>query len=167
MSKRFRKQSASAVSVLLASSMLMTACGGSTPAEQPAAAPAKTDTAPAKSEPAAAPAAGSTEYDQALAGKFKGTKVTMFGPFTDADQVKFETSIKEFEGKTGIDIQYEGSKEFEATISIRVDGGNAPDIADFPQPGLLGSFAKKGKVIDVNKVMDVNAAEEELQRLLD
>ncbi|AFH62732.1 ABC transporter substrate-binding protein [Paenibacillus caseinilyticus] len=157
MSKRFRKQSASAVSVLLASSMLMTACGGSTPAEQPAAAPAKTDTAPAKSEPAAAPAAGSTEYDQALAGKFKGTKVTMFGPFTDADQVKFETSIKEFEGKTGIDIQYEGSKEFEATISIRVDGGNAPDIADFPQPGLLGSFAKKGKVIDVNKVMDVNA----------
>ncbi|MGF7032346.1 alpha-glucoside transport system substrate-binding protein [Paenibacillus mucilaginosus] len=157
MSKRFRKQSASAVSVLLASSMLMTACGGSTPAEQPAAAPAKTDTAPAKSEPAAAPAAGSTEYDQALAGKFKGTKVTMFGPFTDADQVKFETSIKEFESKTGIDIQYEGSKEFEATISIRVDGGNAPDIADFPQPGLLGSFAKKGKVIDVNKVMDVNA----------
>ncbi|AEI44487.1 ABC transporter substrate-binding protein [Paenibacillus mucilaginosus] len=157
MSKRFRKQSASAVSVLLASSMLMTACGGGTPAEQPAAAPAKTDTAPAKSEPAAAPAAGSTEYDQALAGKFKGTKVTMFGPFTDADQVKFETSIKEFESKTGIDIQYEGSKEFEATISIRVDGGNAPDIADFPQPGLLGSFAKKGKVIDVNKVMDVNA----------
>lgn len=81
----------------------------------------------------------------------------MFGPFTDADQVKFETSIKEFESKTGIDIQYEGSKEFEATISIRVDGGNAPDIADFPQPGLLGSFAKKGKVVDVNKVMDVNA----------
>ncbi|WP_426454443.1 ABC transporter substrate-binding protein [Paenibacillus sp. S-38] len=157
MSKRFRKPSASAVSVLLASSMLVTACGGNAPAE-PSSAPAKTDPAPAKTEqPAAAPAAGSSEYDQALAGKFKGTKVTMFGPFTDADQVKFETSIKEFESKTGIDIQYEGSKEFEATISIRVDGGNAPDIADFPQPGLLGSFAKKGKVVDVNKVMDVNA----------
>ncbi|GJM77700.1 hypothetical protein HMSSN139_01960 [Paenibacillus sp. HMSSN-139] len=55
----------------------------------------------------------------------------MFGPFVDADQVKFETSIKDFEEKTGIDIQYEGSKEFEATINVRVDGGNAPDIADF------------------------------------
>jgi len=89
-----------------------------------------------------------------MAGKFKGTKVKMFGPFTDADQVKFENSIKSFEEKTGIDIQYEGSKEFEATISIRVDGGNAPDIADFPQPGLLGTFAKKGKVIDVTKFLD-------------
>ncbi|MCZ8521819.1 MULTISPECIES: ABC transporter substrate-binding protein [Paenibacillus] len=162
MSKRLGKKSMSAVSVLLASSMLMTACGGNAPAAEPAGgttAPAAKDTQPAKTDPAAAPApaAGSTEYDQALAGKYKGTKVTMFGPFTDADQVKFETSIKEFESKTGIDIQYEGSKEFEATISIRVDGGNAPDIADFPQPGLLGSFAKKGKVIDVNKVMDAGA----------
>ncbi|PGT81492.1 ABC transporter substrate-binding protein [Bacillus sp. AFS040349] len=78
----------------------------------------------------------------------------MFGPFTDADQVKFEDSIKEFEEKTGIDIQYEGSKEFEATISIRVEGGNPPDIADFPQPGLLSTFAKQGNVIDVSTFMD-------------
>lgn len=63
--------------------------------------------------------------------------------------MKFNESIKEFEEKTGIDIQYEGSKEFEATISVRVNGGNAPDIADFPQPGLLKNFVKEGKVIDV------------------
>jgi alpha-glucoside transport system substrate-binding protein len=43
---------------------------------------------------------------------------------------------------TGITIQYEGSKEFEASIAIRVDGGNPPDIADFPQPGLLENFVK-------------------------
>ena len=92
----------------------------------------------------------------ALKGEYKGTKVTMFGPFVDADQVKFENSIKDFEEKTGIDIQYEGSKEFEATINIRVDGGNAPDIADFPQPGLLASIAKTGKVIDLNHILDIN-----------
>ncbi|MCM3042583.1 ABC transporter substrate-binding protein [Paenibacillus motobuensis] len=92
----------------------------------------------------------------ALKGEYKGTKVTMFGPFVDADQVKFENSIKDFEEKTGIDIQYEGSKEFEATINIRVDGGNAPDIADFPQPGLLASIAKTGKVIDLNNILDIN-----------
>lgn len=98
--------------------------------------------------------------EKAYAGEYEGTTVTMFGPFTDADQVKFEDSIKEFEEKTGIDIQYEGSKEFEATISIRVDGGNAPDIADFPQPGLLASFAEQGKVIDVRTFLD----EEELKQ---
>ncbi|MCM3162109.1 ABC transporter substrate-binding protein [Metabacillus litoralis] len=95
-----------------------------------------------------------TYLERAYAGEFDGTKVTMFGPFTDADQVKFEDSIKEFEEKTGIDIQYEGSKEFEATISIRVEGGNPPDIADFPQPGLLSTFAKQGNVIDVSTFMD-------------
>jgi alpha-glucoside transport system substrate-binding protein len=73
----------------------------------------------------------------------------MFGPFGDADEVKFNESIKAFEEKTGIDIVYEGSKEFEATISVRVNGGNAPDIADFPQPGLLRGFVRDGKVIDV------------------
>jgi alpha-glucoside transport system substrate-binding protein len=92
----------------------------------------------------------------AYAGKFKGKVVTMAGPFVDNDAVKFDMSIKAFEDKTGIDIEYEGSKEFEASIAIRVNGGNAPDIADFPQPGLLENFVKTGKVVDLNKVLDMN-----------
>ncbi len=85
----------------------------------------------------------------------RGKTVTMAGPFVDNDAVKFEQSIKGFEEMTGIDIVYEGSKEFEASIAIRIDGGNPPDIADFPQPGLLSTFVKKGKVIDLNKVLDM------------
>ncbi|WP_053228311.1 ABC transporter substrate-binding protein [Spirochaeta cellobiosiphila] len=81
--------------------------------------------------------------------------VTMAGPFTDNDAVKFEESIKAFEEETGIDIQYEGSKEFEASISVRIEGGNPPDIADFPQPGLLENFVKTGKVIDLSKTLDM------------
>lgn len=101
-----------------------------------------------------------TYLERAYNGEFDGTTVTMFGPFTDVDQVKFEESIKDFEDKTGIDIQYEGSKEFEATISIRVEGGNPPDIASFPQPGLLSTFAKQGNVIDVSTFMDVDKLKE-------
>ena len=37
-------------------------------------------------------------------------------------------------------FKYIGDKEFEGRISISVDAGAAPDIADFPQPGLLASF---------------------------
>jgi alpha-glucoside transport system substrate-binding protein len=92
----------------------------------------------------------------AFAGKFKGKIVTMTGPFVDNDAIKFDQSMKSFEEKTGISIRYEGSKEFEASIAIRVDGGNPPDIADFPQPGLLDNFVKKGKVVDLNKVLDMN-----------
>ena len=86
----------------------------------------------------------------------KGKVVTMSGPFVDSDAVKFEMAVKAFEERTGIDIQYEGSKEFEASIAIRIEGGDAPDIADFPQPGLLDSFVKKGYVVDLNKALDMN-----------
>ncbi|OQY35490.1 MAG: ABC transporter substrate-binding protein [Spirochaetaceae bacterium 4572_59] len=85
----------------------------------------------------------------------RGTVVTMAGPFVDSDAVKFEEAVKHFEEMTGIDIQYEGSKEFEASIGISVEGGNPPDIADFPQPGLLNNFVKKGYVVNLNDVLDM------------
>jgi len=87
---------------------------------------------------------------QALAGELEGTVVTMFGPFTDEDEIRFNDSVAAFEEATGIDIQYEGSNEFETTISVRVDAGDPPDIADFPQPGLLANFVSGGSVIDVS-----------------
>lgn len=86
---------------------------------------------------------------------FAGKVVTMTGPFVDNDAAKFDASVKAFEEKTGIDIQYTGSKEFEASIGIAIEGGNAPDIVDFPQPGLLANFARKGYIVDLNKVLDM------------
>jgi alpha-glucoside transport system substrate-binding protein len=144
--------------ISLAFVMILTGCASKkaveTAAPEATMAPKPSTKAEATVAPPAAAVQGS-ELADALTGKFKGTKVSMFGPFADADQKKFEESIKDFEAKTGIDIQYEGSKEFEATIGVRVDGGNPPDIADFPQPGLLASFAKKDKVIDLNKTFDM------------
>ena len=93
------------------------------------------------------------ELADALAGKFKGTTVTAFGAFADADEVKFNENVKAFEEATGIDIQYESSKQFEATISTRVDAGNVPDLVDFPQPGLMGNLARTGKLVDVTTYM--------------
>jgi alpha-glucoside transport system substrate-binding protein len=103
-----------------------------------------------KAEMAEAPAADDPYTE------VRGTVVTMAGPFVDNDAIKFEESIKAYEEMTGIDIQYEGSKEFEASIRIRVEGGDAPDIVDFPQPGLLKNFAAKGFVVDLNDTLDMN-----------
>lgn len=96
----------------------------------------------------------SAELTSACAGDLAGTTVTMSGPFTDEDEVKFNTSVAEFESWTGIDIQYTGSKEFEAVITAAVEGGAAPDIVDFPQPGLLKGFVEDGYVIDVSTFLD-------------
>lgn len=134
--------------LMLSFTMILSACGGTKEAGPSTEPPANNGGDKGTETPAGTP------LEKALNGEYKGTKVTMFGPFVDADQKKFEESIKDFEAKTGIDIQYEGSKEFEATINVRVDGGNAPDIADFPQPGLLASIAKTGKVVDLKNVLD-------------
>jgi alpha-glucoside transport system substrate-binding protein len=134
--------------------LVATACGGSSASASPAASVA----APSVAAPSvAAPSAAGSFLERALAGEFKGKHVTATGPFVDQDAVKFNATMKDFTDKTGIIIDYAGSKQFEAVISAEVDGNNAPDIADFPQPGLLASFAKGGKVIDLTTKLDQTA----------
>lgn len=96
----------------------------------------------------------SKELESACKGDLAGKTVTMTGPFTAADEVKFNASVKDFESWTGIDIKYSGTKEFEAAIRASVEGGAPPDVVDFPQPGLLKDFAKQGKVIDLSTVLN-------------
>ncbi len=151
-----------ALSLMLMVSFVLSACG---PAATPAPAPTQAAAQPA--QPAAKPtdvpaqpaqpAGTGSALDRALAGEFKGTKVTATGPFVDADAQKFDATVADFEAKTGIDIQYQGSKEFEASIKAAMDAGNAPDIIDFPQPGLLAAFARQGKIIDVSKFLNLDA----------
>ena len=133
------------LAILLLATLVLTACATPTATEVPAteapAAPTQTFKA-------------GQELTDAYAGKYNGTVVTMQGPFTDADAVKFDNSVKAFEDATGIDIQYTGSKEFEANISIIVEGGDAPDIVDFPQPGLLKSLVAKGYGVDLTNVIN-------------
>ncbi len=152
---------AAATSAAATTAAATTAAGATTAAATTAAATtAAATTAAAGTATTAAAATGPTDYSKvgqelvdAFAGKYKGTKVTMFGPFTADDEVKFNNSMKSFKDATGIDIQYTGSKDFETTINVRVEGGNPPDIADFPQPGLMASIAKSGKIIDANKMV--------------
>ncbi len=178
------------LSLSLAVALALAACGPAAtpapteaPAEQPTTAPEPTE-APAE-EPTEAPAEEPTEAPagatlegvdapegsflaRALAGEFAGTTVTATGPFVDADAEKFDATIAAFEEATGIDIQYQGSKEFEASIRTRVDAGDAPDIVDFPQPGLLATFVAQGSVVDIGPALEeVNASERYNQSWLD
>ena len=79
--------------------------------------------------------------------------VKIFGAFVDTDAERFEASMAPFEERTGIDVQYEGSADFESLITVRVEGGDAPDIAAFPQPGLMAEFVRSGDIVDLNSFM--------------
>ena len=79
-------------------------------------------------------------------GTHDGAEVSIYSPIRDVEADLLEESWAEFVDCTGIDISYEGSGEFEAQLNVRVDGGNAPDIAFFPQPALMARFVESGDV---------------------
>ncbi|MFD8640028.1 ABC transporter substrate-binding protein [Streptomyces zaomyceticus] len=79
-------------------------------------------------------------------GEHPGTEVTVYAENRDREADLFEDTWADFAYCTGIDVRYEGDGEFEARIQLRVDGGNAPDVAFFPQPGLLERFAREGRL---------------------
>ncbi|MGW2252755.1 ABC transporter substrate-binding protein [Kitasatospora sp. NPDC001660] len=76
-----------------------------------------------------------------------GTTVTMFASILSPESDNLEKSWAEFGKCTGIRISYEGSNDFESQLPVRVAGGNAPDFAIIPQPGLLAQMVKSGKVV--------------------
>ncbi|MFF5623871.1 ABC transporter substrate-binding protein [Microbacterium sp. LWH10-1.2] len=71
------------------------------------------------------------------------TTVTIYGTIVDDEAKLLQKSWADFEKKNNIDIKYEGSQDFETQLGTRAQGGNPPDIAIFPQPGLFADFASR------------------------
>ena len=66
-----------------------------------------------------------------------GTSINYYTVITAPEDVPYIETFKQFTECTGATVNYEGSKEFEAQIGVRVSSGNPPDVAVFPQPGLM------------------------------
>jgi len=96
----------------------------------------------------------SKELESACKGEMAGKIVTVGGTQDGNDATQFQNSFKEFEDWTGITVAYNGGKQFEGVIAAEVAGGQAPDLADFPQPGLVEQFSKQGKIVDISTFMN-------------
>jgi len=81
-------------------------------------------------------------------GDLKGKTISVYTSIVAPEDKPHIDSYKPFEDCTGAKVTYEGSKEFEAQLKVRVEAGNPPDIAYVPQPGLLQTLVKNfpGKV---------------------
>ncbi|MFT2817189.1 ABC transporter substrate-binding protein [Leifsonia sp. A12D58] len=86
-------------------------------------------------------------------------EVTVYGTIADTEADLLEQSWAQWEKDNNIDIKYESSKEFEAQISIRAQGGNAPDLAIFPQPGLMADLATRGYLKPASAEVEANVDE--------
>jgi alpha-glucoside transport system substrate-binding protein len=79
-------------------------------------------------------------------GKHDGKTVSLYTTIVDIEGTHLESTFDPFEECTGVTVKYEGSKEFETQIGVRAKAGNPPDIAIFPQPGLLTDQARAGNL---------------------
>ena len=142
----------------IVASLVIVACGGDDEDT--------TEGTDASSETTAA--AGGTETTAAEGGSdttaasgekpFDGTTVTIMSSIRDVEAERLETAWASFEEETGIDIVHEGTATFEDDLKLRVDGGDAPDLAFIPQPGLLNTLATDGKVVPLADLADDVAA---------
>lgn len=95
--------------------------------------------------------------DFGVYGKYSGAKVSIYTSITNPELAFYVDSLKKFEQCTGIAVEFQGTKDFETALRTKVEGNNAPDIALFPQPGLLAKFASDGTLKGASKAVTEEA----------
>jgi alpha-glucoside transport system substrate-binding protein len=122
---------------------------------------------------AAAAAAGSLLLGGCLSsnGKTAGTQgansntgknITMIVAFSGSQFTDFKASLMPYAKSQGINLTLTSDSNFNTDIVNKVNSGNEPDIAMFPQPGILLQLAKQGKVADLDNILDVSKLKSEM-----
>ena len=123
---------------VLVCALALAACGGDSNSGSNAPAPA-----------GSAGAGGAT-------GRIGGT-VSVLATWGGNEQEAFLAMVKPFEDRTGIRVQYEGTRDLNAILTTRVNGNNPPDLAGLPGPGQMAEFSRSGRLIDLGSVLDRSA----------
>ena len=82
--------------------------------------------------------------------------LVILGSLTGVGQEIVEEAFAPFTAETGIEVIYEGTDAFTTVLPIRVEGGDVPDLAIFPQPGLMRDLAREGALTPLNNVVDLD-----------
>lgn len=97
----------------------------------------------------------------AAAETSKDTVEVMYA-FSGSQSTAFQEDLKAWAAANKITLKFTQSDAFEEMISTRVASGSAPDIAIFPQPGILQGMAKKGKLAELSTQLDLEALKKDI-----
>ncbi|RIJ76193.1 carbohydrate ABC transporter substrate-binding protein [Nakamurella silvestris] len=146
----------------------------STPAPETSAAPSSSTGTTSGSETtggsatsgSASPSGSAIPTDDAWCDEIKaaypdisGKSVSIYTSIVAPEDKPHIDSFVPFTDCTGVTVNYEGNKDFENQIKLRVQSGSAPDIAYIPQPGLLQTLVNDtGKVVPAPQTVIDNLA---------
>jgi alpha-glucoside transport system substrate-binding protein len=86
----------------------------------------------------------------------------MYG-FTGNQSDDFQAVVKPWAEKNDITIKFSPTPNFNSLINTRVQGNQLPDVAMFPQPGIMKTIAATGKLTDLSGVLDSDVASNMLE----
>lgn len=84
-------------------------------------------------------------------------KVTIFGGYGEAQAAAFQAELDAFGADNGIEITFTSLAAFDKDIKVKIEAGQEPDIALWPQPGGLKDLADS--LVPIKDVIDISAAQ--------
>jgi alpha-glucoside transport system substrate-binding protein len=142
--------------------MLVAACGATpTPTPEPTEAMAEPTATEAMAEPTEAmaePTEAMAETPPGMEGipADIGGTVTVLAVWGGDEQESFMAMLQPLMDHTGIEVDYTGTRDINAVLTTRIEGGNPPDIAGLPGPGQMEAFAQEGHLVAVDQFLDMD-----------
>lgn len=90
-----------------------------------------------------------------------GGTVTVLGVWGGSELESFRAMVQPFEESTGVTVEFEGTRDLNAVLTTRIQGGNPPDVAGLPGPGQMAEFARAGQLVALDDVVDLDAMKEQ------
>lgn len=74
------------------------------------------------------------------------TGVTVIAAWGGSEEAGFRAVLDAFSASTGVPYTYEGDRDVQDTVQTRIAGGNPPDVAIIPRPGVVAQLARDGSL---------------------
>src|SRR6056297_4273363 len=87
--------------------------------------------------------------------------VSVMGVWGGGELDAFNKMVEPFEKATGIEVQYEGTRDLPTLVTTRLEAGNPPDIVALTGIGMMKQLAEEGDLVNLSNVLDMDRMQEE------
>ncbi|MDI3548011.1 MAG: alpha-glucoside transport system substrate-binding protein [Halanaerobiales bacterium] len=88
-------------------------------------------------------------------------KLTVMGVWGGQELDAFMKVVESFEKASGIDVQFEGTRDLPTLLTTRLEAGNPPDVVALTGLGMMKDLAKSGNLVDLTGVLDMETLKED------
>jgi alpha-glucoside transport system substrate-binding protein len=87
--------------------------------------------------------------------------------FSGGQEEGFKAEVDAWAAENDVEVKYAQTGNFNQLINTRVQGNDAPDVALFPQPGIMKDMADQDLLADLSDIVDQSELDNMVQGVLD